>query len=248
MLLAEKVCLITGGGSGIGEATAKLFASEGAFVIITDVDEKAANGVVSEIGPKAKFINCDVTQEKQVHDTIKKIVEIYDRLDCAVNNAGITGTPSNIEHTTLENLSNVIAVNLTGVFLCLKHEITQMIKQGSGSIVNVSSGAGLIAVPSMAAYCASKHALLGLTKTTATENLSRGIRVNSVLPGSTKTPLLDQALNMSEGMEEIILNSIPSGKFGTPQEVAEGIAWLCSDRASFVSGASLAIDYGTVSR
>ena len=248
MLLAEKVCLITGGGSGIGEATAKLFASEGAFVIITDVDEKAANRVVSEIGPKAKFINCDVTQEKQVHDTIKKIVEIYDRLDCAVNNAGITGTPSNIEHTTLENLSNVIAVNLTGVFLCLKHEITQMIKQGSGSIVNVSSGAGLIAVPSMAAYCASKHALLGLTKTAATENLLRGIRVNSVLPGSTKTPLLDQALNMSEGMEEIILNSIPSGKFGTPQEVAEGIAWLCSDRASFVSGASLAIDYGTVSR
>ena len=248
MLLAEKVCLITGGGSGIGEATAKLFASEGAFVIITDVDEKAANRVVSEIGPKAKFINCDVTQEKQVHDTIKKIVEIYDRLDCAVNNAGITGTPSNIEHTTLENLSNVIAVNLTGVFLCLKHEITQMIKQGSGSIVNVSSGAGLIAVPSMAAYCASKHALLGLTKTAATENLLRGIRVNSVLPGSTKTPLVDQALNMSEGMEEIILNSIPSGKFGTPQEVAEGIAWLCSDRASFVSGASLAIDYGTVSR
>ena len=248
MLLAEKVCLITGGGSGIGEATAKLFASEGAFVIITDVDEKAANRVVSEIGPKAKFINCDVTQEKQVHDTIKKIVEIYDRLDCAVNNAGITGTPSNIEHTTLENLSNVIAVNLTGVFLCLKHEITQMIKQGSGSIVNVSSGAGLIAVPSMAAYCASKHALHGLTKIAATENLLRGIRVNSVLPGSTKTPLLDQALNMSEGMEEIILNSIPSGKFGTPQEVAEGIAWLCSDRASFVSGASLAIDYGTVSR
>ena len=248
MLLAEKVCLITGGGSGIGEATAKLFASEGAFVIITDVDEKAANRVVSEIGPKAKFINCDVTQEKQVHDTIKKIVEIYDRLDCAVNNAGITGTPSNIEHTTLENWSNVIAVNLTGVFLCLKHEINQMITQGSGNIVNVSSGAGLIAVPLLAPYCSSKHALLGLTKTAANENLSRGIRVNAVLPGSTKTPLLDQTLNMSEGMEKIILNSIPSGKFGTPEEIAEGIAWLCSDRASFVSGASLAIDYGTVSR
>ena len=248
MLLAEKVCLITGGGSGIGEATAKLFASEGAFVIITDVDEKAANRVVSEIGPKAKFINCDVTQEKQVHDTIKKIVEIYDRLDCAVNNAGITGTPSNIEHTTLENWSNVIAVNLTGVFLCLKYEISQMVTQGSGTIVNVSSGAGLIAVPLLAPYCSSKHALLGLTKTAANENLSRGIRVNAVLPGSTKTPLLDQTLNMSEGMEKIILNSIPSGKFGTPEEIAEGIAWLCSDRASFVSGASLAIDYGTVSR
>lgn len=248
MLLEDKVAFITGGGSGIGEATAKLFASEGANVIITDIDDVSGVRVSNEIGSKATYLKCDVTNEEDVLAVINEITKTHSRIDCAVNNAGITGNPSNIEDTTYDNWFKVIHVNLTGVFFCLKHEITQMIKQGSGSIVNVSSGAGLIAVPSMAAYCASKHALLGLTKTAATENLSRGIRVNSVLPGSTKTPLLDQALNMSEGMEEIILNSIPSGKFGTPQEVAEGIAWLCSDRASFVSGASLAIDYGTVSR
>ena len=248
MLLRDKVAFITGGGSGIGEATAKLFAAEGANVIIADIDEVSGERVSNEIGSSANFIKCDVTNEENVFEVINEITKTYNRLDCAVNNAGITGTPANIEDTTYDIWSQVIQVNLTGVFFCLKHEISQMIKQGFGNIVNVSSGAGLIAVPSMAAYCASKHALLGLTKTAATENLARGIRVNSVLPGSTKTPLLDQALNMSEGMEEIILNSIPSGKFGTPKEVAEGIAWLCSDRASFVSGASLAIDYGTVSR
>ena len=186
MLLRDKVAFITGGGSGIGEATAKLFAAEGANVIIADIDEVSGERVNNEIGSSANFIKCDVTNEENVFEVINEITKKYNRLDCAVNNAGITGTPANIEDTTYDIWSKVIQVNLTGVFFCLKHEISQMIKQGSGSIVNVSSGAGLIAVPSMAAYCASKHALLGLTKTAATENLARGIRVNSVLPGSTK--------------------------------------------------------------
>ncbi len=248
MLLNDKVALITGGASGIGEATAKLFKAEGAEVVLTDVDEVAGMRVMHEIGSGAHFLQCDVTSEEQVRAVIGEIAEKYGRLDCAVNNAGVTGVPANIEATSLDNWMKVTQVNLTGVFLCLKHEISQMLIQGMGSIVNVSSGAGLIAVPSMAPYCASKHALLGLTKTAATENLTRGIRVNAVLPGSTKTPLLERTLSISDDMEEMILNSIPCGQFGRAEQIAEGIAWLCSDRASFVSGASLNIDYGTVCR
>jgi NAD(P)-dependent dehydrogenase (short-subunit alcohol dehydrogenase family) len=142
----------------------------------------------------------------------------------------------------------VLNINLSSVFICLKHELKQMQQQGAGAIVNIASGAGLIAVPNMAGYCASKHGVLGLSKTAAAENIKNGIRVNAVLPGSIRTPMLEQTLALGTEVEKMILASVPCGRFGTPGEIAQSVAWLCSDRASYVSGEAMSVDYATVCR
>ncbi|MEH6548912.1 MAG: glucose 1-dehydrogenase [Pseudomonadales bacterium] len=248
MLLKNKVALITGAASGIGEATARLFIAEGAKVLLADVNQQLGQALAIELGDDAAFIACDVSDESQVVAMIAEAVTRFGRLDCAVNNAGVTGAPCSLENMSLESWRQVIDINLSGVFLCLKHEITQMLQQGEGAIVNVASGAGLIGVPNMAGYCASKHGVLGLTKTAATENVRKGIRVNAVLPGSIRTPMLEETLALGEEVEKMILRSIPSGQFGKPEQIAESIAWLCSDRASYVSGESMTVDYATVCR
>lgn len=248
MLLKDKVALITGAASGIGEAAARLFIEEGAKVLLADLNVELGQALADDLGEHALFIQCDVTDEAQVTAMVNTAVSQFGRLDCAVNNAGMSDTPASIDSIELDNWQRVMNVNLTSVFLCLKHEIKQMREQGGGAIVNVASGAGLIAVPNMAGYCATKHGVLGLTKTAATENVKKGIRVNAVLPGSIRTPMLEQTLALGDEVEKMILGSVPCGRFGQPEEIAQSIAWLCSDRASYVSGESMTVDHATVCR
>ena len=174
-------------------------------------------------------------------------VAAFGGLDCALNNAGITGAPSPIQDLALAEFERVIALNLVGVFLCMKHEIPAMQARG-GAIVNMASGAGLVPTPALAPYCASKHAVLGLTKTAALENARTGIRVNAICPGSTDTPMLQASMAIDPQVKKMILSSQPGGRLGTPEEIAEAAVWLCCDRASFVTGHSLIVDGGAVAR
>ena len=250
-LLEGKVSLVTGGASGIGRSTCLALAREGARVLACDVDEGAGEKLSREItdgGGEARFLRVDVTRETDVEAAVKTAVEGFGRLDCAVNNAGITGTGGMIHELSSGEFARVLGVNLSGVFLCLKHEIPVMQEQGGGAIVNMASGAGLIAVPGLAHYCASKHAVLGLTKTAALENARTGVRVNAVCPGSIDTPLLQATIGDNPTVEKMVLKSQPGGRLGTPEEIAESVVWLLSDRASFVTGHSMLVDGGQVAR
>lgn len=249
-LVEGKVALVTGAARGIGRATARLFAREGARVVLGDRLEEgeAVAEAIRRGGGEAVFVRADVTREPEVEALVGEAVERFGRLDCAHNNAGITGGMGPVQDLRLEDFERTLRVNLLGVFLCLKHELRVMQRQGAGAVVNTSSGSGLIATPGLAPYCASKHGVLGLTKTAALENARTGVRVNAVLPGSIDTPMLRAAMDSSPGMEKLIRGSIPSGRLGTPEEVAEAVVWLCSDRASLVSGASLLVDGATVNR
>ncbi len=247
-MLENKVALITGGASGIGAATVRLFQEEGARVIVADRDVDAGEQLADELGDKVDFHACDVADEHQVAKMLQHVMSVHGRLDCAVNNAGVLGEAISIERMSLATWQRVLDVNLSGVFLCLKYELEVMQAARSGAIVNVASGAGLIGVPNMAAYCASKHGVLGLTKTAAMENVRCGIRINAVLPGSIETPMLNRTLSLGGDVEQLIKSSIPCGRFGRAEEVAQSIAWLCSDRASYVSGEALSVDYATICR
>jgi NAD(P)-dependent dehydrogenase (short-subunit alcohol dehydrogenase family) len=250
-LVQGKSALVTGAASGIGRATALVFAQEGARVLVCDVDDENGEAVANEIraaGGEARFLHVDVTREADIEAMVRTAVDAFGRLDCAVNNAGITGTAASIPDLPLEEWSRILLVNLTGVFLCLKYEIPVMNEQGGGAIVNMASGAGLVPVPGLVAYCASKHGLLGLTKTAAVESARSGVRVNAVCPGSTDTPALRAAMDGNPAVEKMILSSVPSGRLGRSEETAEAAVWLCSDRASYVSGASMLVDGGAVAR
>ena len=250
-LLEGKVALVTGGASGIGRATALALAREGARVAVADTAAAEGERVAEEIrkaGGGAFFQRTDVTQEADVAALVKRAVAELGRLDCAVNNAGVTGGGGAVQELPLEVWSRTLAINLTGVFLCMKHELAVMRAQGAGAIVNMASGAGVIAVPGLAAYCASKHGVLGLTKTAAVENARTGVRVNAILPGSTDTPMLQAAMGSDPKLRRIIESSSAAGRLGLPEEIAEAAVWLCSDRASFVSGESMLVDGGAVAR
>ncbi|MCH7707726.1 MAG: glucose 1-dehydrogenase [Myxococcales bacterium] len=250
-LLEGKSGLITGGASGIGRATALAFAREGASVTVADIADDAGKKVAEEIesaGGRAHFIHLDVTSESDVENAVRSTVEAFGRLDCAVNNAGTTGASGMIQQISLEDWRKTMSINLESVFLCLKYELLVMQEQKNGAIVNVASGAGLIAVPGLSPYCASKHGVLGLTKTAAVENARSGVRVNAICPGSTDTPMLRAAMEASPVMEKMIMSSLPSGRLGTPDQIAEAAVWLCSDRAAYVSGESMLVDAAAVAR
>lgn len=250
-LVEGKVALVTGAASGIGRATALALAREGAKLLVCDVDDAQGKSTVGEIaaaGGEARYAHVDVTDESQVEAMLRKALESFGRLDCAVNNAGITGPGGLIPDYDLETWNRILAVDLTGVFLCLKHEIPVLRDAGGGAIVNMASGAGLIAVPGLAPYCASKHGVLGLTKTAALENATSGVRVNAICPGSTDTPLLRGAMAQDPRLEKMVLANQPGGRLGLPEEIAEAAVWLCSDRASFVTGESMLVDGGAVAR
>jgi NAD(P)-dependent dehydrogenase (short-subunit alcohol dehydrogenase family) len=232
-LLEGKVALVTGAASGIGAATAAAFAREGATVLGADLKGDPP---------------VDVTDEAQVEALLARVLAEHGRLDCAVNNAGITGAGGPLQTLRLEDWLRTITVNLTSVFLCMKHEIRAMKRSGGGAIVNLSSGAGLIGVPFLAPYAASKHGVLGLTKTAALENAATGIRVNAICPGSVDTPMLRGFMQSSPEAEKMILRGQPGGRLGRPEEIAEAAVWLCSDRASFVTGESMLVDGGAVAR
>jgi NAD(P)-dependent dehydrogenase (short-subunit alcohol dehydrogenase family) len=244
--LDGKVGLITGAGSGIGRAAALIFAREGARTALSDVDVAAGEEsarMVKAAGGEAVFVKADVSRAAEVEAMVARTVEAYGRLDCAFNNAGIEGERAKTAQCTEENWARVIAINLTGVWLCLKYEIAQMLKQGSGgAIVNAGSIASLIGGASMPAYSASKGGVLQLTRSAALEYARKGIRVNCTCPGGVRTPMLDRLF----GAERVAGSDLgtPIGRLGSPEEIAQAVAWLCSDAASFVTGVAFPIDGG----
>jgi NAD(P)-dependent dehydrogenase (short-subunit alcohol dehydrogenase family) len=246
-----KVALITGGGSGIGRATALRIARAGAKVMIADyVPESAVKTVamIKEAGGTADCFAADVSVTKQVEAMINKTVETFGRLDCAFNNAGIEGEFGDTVACTEENFDRVVAIDLKAVWLCMKYEIPLMLKQGGGSIVNTASIAGLLGFNTMPAYVAAKHAVVGLTRTAALEYAQKNIRVNCVCPGVINTPMVQRAFDKGAFPEAEMIAAEPIGRLGRPEEIAEGVCWLLSDAASFVTGHPLTIDGGWAAR
>ena len=248
-LLDGKSALITGGGGGIGRATALAFAREGARVAVADVMEEAARetvALVNAAGGQAISLSGDVSRDADVRAMIDAVVGTYRRLDCAFNNAGIAGwhVDAILKKTaewSEEAFDRMIAVNLKGVWLCMRHELPQMQAQGSGAIVNTGSIAGLVGLPNSSAYVAAKHGVIGLTKTAALEYAEANIRVNAVCPGYIKTPMTEPSMRLRG---EAILAQTPLKRMGSPEEIAEMVVWLCSERASYVSGAAYNVDGG----
>ena len=250
-LLKGKVALVTGGGSGIGRASALAFAREGARGVVADVVVEGGEetvGMIKKAGGEAIFVKADVAQAAEVEAMVNKAVETYGRLDCAYNNAGIAGTVVSTADYTEEDWDRVIAINLKGVWLCMKYEIPQMLKQGGGAIVNTSSTLGLVGMGSTSAYAASKHGVAGLTKTAALEYAQKGIRVNAVCPGVISTPMVERIISDNPEFEAQVIGVEPVGRKGAPEEVAEAVVWLCSDAASFVTGHPMAVDGGWVAQ
>ncbi len=244
--LDDKVAFITGGASGIGAATARIFVREGAKVVVSDVNDEGGRQTVAKIldaGGEAIFIHADVSEEDDVRSAIRQTVDHFGRLDCAVNNAGTNGEPGPLVDYSRKAWDRVIAVNLTGVWLCLQEEIRQMLATGGGAIINVSSGAGLSGHPFNAPYSASKHGVIGLTKSAAIQYGSAGIRINAVCPGVIKTPMVSD-LKSDPALSGPLLERHALGRFGEPEEVGEAIAWLCKEAASFVTGVALPVDAG----
>ena len=247
--LEGKAALVTGGGSGLGRASAIALARAGATVTVADVDEQGGKEtvtlVIEEVGGDADFVRADVTQADEVEAMVDKTVARWGRLDCALNNAGTTGVSAPTADNTLEDWNRAIALNLTGVFLCLKYEIPAMLEHG-GAIVNMASGAGLVGFAGLPAYVASKHGVVGLTRAAALEYASQGLRVNAICPGSTRTPMLEGFMGGDEQVERMMTRAVPLGRLGRPEEIADAVVWLCSDAASFVVGHALAVDGGSV--
>ena len=250
-LTEGKVALVTGAGSGIGRATALVFAREGAKVVVSDIVVEGGEETVQQIkaaGGEAIFVKADVSQAADVEALITQTVETYGRLDCAFNNAGIEGGVKPTIDCTEEEFGRTIAVNLTGVWLCMKYEIQQMLSQGGGAIVNTASVAGLVGFPGLPDYVASKHGVLGLTKTAALEYAKSGIRVNAVCPGVIQTPMVERGAQLSPGFDELAVSMEPVGRFGQPAEIGEAVVWLCSEAASFVTGHPMTVDGGLVAQ
>ena len=244
----NKVALVTGAGSGIGRATALTFSREGARVVVADVAEMGGRETVKlikEAGGEAIFVKTDVTRASEVEALINKAVETYGRLDYAHNNAGIVEPPSSFAECTEENWDRVIDINLKGVFLCMKYELSYMAEHGGGAIVNTSSIAGLRGLTGgHPAYVASKHGVVGLTKTAAVEYAKTGIRINAVCQGIINTPISETTNDVEAEQQASLLALQPLGRIGKPQEVAEEVVCLCSDAASYVNGCIMSIDGG----
>ena len=243
----NQVALVTGAGSGMGLATARAFAEAGATVVLADINEEAVRAAAEELiaaGYQALAICCDVSDEAEVAAMIEQTVSTFGRLDAAFNNAGIMIPAAEVADAEGQDFERVVAINLRGVWNCMKYELRQMREQGSGAIVNCSSIGGLTANPRRASYGASKHGVIGLTKSAAVEYAARGIRINAVCPGTIETPMVaDMVAKKSFTLEDAV-KSIPIGRTGQPEEIASAVLWLCSPGASFVIGHALVVDGG----
>ena len=250
--LDGKVALVTGGSTGIGKASALAFAREGARVVVGDTNAEEGKRTVDEIvgsSGEAIFVRTDVSSSADVENLIRQATEAYGRLDCAFNNAGIIGSIATPSHEySEEDWDRVIGVNLKGVWLCMKHEIPQMLQQGGGTIVNTSSIWGVVGASGFSAYVATKHAVAGLTKTAALEYIGSGIRINAVNPGPIETAITQSVFQVVPEMQEQILTTTPIGRMGEPREIAEAVVWLCSDASSYVVGHTLLVDGGYVAQ
>ena len=244
---AGKAALVTGAGKGMGLATAKAFAEAGAAVLLADIDEDSvlkAAGELLKSGHKAIGMRCDVADEAEVKAAVEKTVASFGRLDAAYNNAGIQSLVTDTADLTSEEWDRVFNVNLRGVFLCMKYELMQMRRQGSGAIVNCSSIGGLIGLPGRAAYHAAKHGVLGLTKSAALEYAPRGIRINAVCPGTIRTPMVEDMFTSGDLSEEDVVKLAPINRLGEASEIADAVLWLCSPMSAYVIGQSITVDGG----
>jgi NAD(P)-dependent dehydrogenase (short-subunit alcohol dehydrogenase family) len=252
-LMEGKVALVTGAASGIGRAAAQIFAREGARVVVADVNEEMGHEtaeLIRQQGGEAVFIPCDVADAGDCEALVRRSVESYDRLDAAFNNAGIEGDlQSRFADGSEANFDRTIAINLKGVWACMKYELRQMFSQGGGAIVNTASVAGLQGVKRGSAYVAAKHGVIGMTKTAALDYATSNIRVNAVCPGMIETPMLQRLDQQSGGrVAGSMARMHPVGRLGAPAEIAEAAVWLCSERASFITGLALPVDGGTTAQ
>ena len=247
-IMEGKVALVTGAASGLGLATAKAFAEAGAAVVLADWNEKAVTSVaqqLAEAGYKILAIKCDVSDDKQVEEMVDKTVSTFGRLDAAYNNAGIQNELAKAEDQTRDDFDKVTGVNYRGVWNCMKYELKQMSKQGSGAIGNCSSIGGILGGAQRGTYHGAKHGVIGLTKSAALEYAAQGIRINSICPGLFQTSMSDQmiAAGQKEALDEM-LKQVPVARLGRPEEIASAVLWLCCDGASMVVGHTLVVDGG----
>ncbi|MBD2096136.1 glucose 1-dehydrogenase [Trichocoleus sp. FACHB-591] len=247
MILKGKVALVTGGTSGIGRTTAIAFGVAGAKVVFSgrrDAEGEKTAKLIRETGAECLYVHSDASNEEDIKALMQKTVATYGQLDCAFNNAGTNGSFKPLHEQSIEDFDNLMAINVRGLFLCMKYEIQQMLSQGSGVIVNNSSASGLVAFPKTSPYVASKHAVMGLTRAAALDYAKQGIRVNAVNPGGTATELLDHAFGQLGITADDLGSLIPMGRIGQATEIAQAVVFLCSDAASYITGQPLVIDGG----
>ncbi|MGF1507336.1 MAG: SDR family NAD(P)-dependent oxidoreductase [Anaerolineae bacterium] len=250
-MVEGKTAVVTGAGSGIGQAVALRLAADGANVVVADIDAQKADetrAIIEEHGGSASAVETDVADEAAVAEMIAGALDRYGGLDIAVNNAGIVGELAPIHESSTENWHRVLGINLHGVYYCMKYELRPMLEAGSGSIVNIASMSGLVGTENVAQYVAAKHGVVGLTKTAALEYATSGVRVNAVCPAMVHTPLIDSYAQGNEDVLNVYRAMQPMQRMGTPEEIANLVAWLASDESTFMTGAALNIDGGQMSR
>ena len=246
MILQDKVALVTGGTSGIGRATAVAFGEAGAKVVLSgrrEAEGEETAALIRDTGAECLFVRSDVSDEAEVQALVEKTIATYGRLDCAFNNAGIEPSLKPLHEQSIEDFDKLMSINVRGLFLCMKYEIQQMLNQGSGVIINNSSMGGLIAFPGVSPYVASKHAVMGLTRSAALDYAKQDIRINAVNPGLIATAMIDRLSSGSTDTDDFA-SMVPMGRMGQAAEIAQAVVFLCSDAASYITGQPLVIDGG----